>query len=310
MLILVCLNVNVYNYNINNHIVINMSNASKRKVSVSKRHVRRIIKDQTDIDIAGSSTQIIKQSLFSTNRSFKDNCLVLQRNRDINIHAFNKDITNETLNPEIEICKNKRHLQCQHMNDNTGMQIDYDHDSDIDNIIIENKSRDYDDVDNDNKFKNDLNTWALSYNINHNACNALLKVLRQYTSCNFPKDVRTLLQTPRQVHVIDACGGQYFYAGLNNVIKKMFLKSKEKNINLLINIDGLPISKSSQSSLWPILCSNTVNEDVYLIGAYFGGKKPQDSNIFLQPLVNDLISLSNGYMYDKNMIKIKLFNLI
>lgn len=91
MLILVCLNLNVYNYNINN-IVINMSNASKRKVSVSKHHVRRIIQDETNIDIAGLSTQIIKQSLFNTNRSLKDNCLVLHKNSDINIHAFNKDI--------------------------------------------------------------------------------------------------------------------------------------------------------------------------------------------------------------------------
>lgn len=90
---------------------------------------------------------------------------------------------------------------------NTGMQIDYDHNSDIDNITTESKSRGYNDVDDDNKFKNDLATWALSYNINHNACNALIKILRQHTSCKFPKDIRTLLQTPRQVHVIDACGG-------------------------------------------------------------------------------------------------------
>lgn len=63
-------------------------------------------------------------------------------------------ISNETLNPEIEICENKNHyLQCQNINDNTDMQIDYDHDSDIDNIITKNKSRDYKDVD---KFKNDL----------------------------------------------------------------------------------------------------------------------------------------------------------
>lgn len=181
-----------------------------------------------------------------------DNCLVLHENSDINIYAFNKDIPNKTslLNPEIEICENKNYPQCHNINyNNTGMQIDYDHDNDIDNITTENKSRSYNDVDNDNKFKNDLITWALSYNINHNACNALIKILQQYTSCNFPKDIRTLLQTPRQVNVIDACGGQYFYAGLNNVIKKIFLKSKEKDINLLINIDGLPISKSSQSSL-------------------------------------------------------------
>jgi len=82
-------------------------------------------------------------------------------------------------------------------------------------------------------------------------------------------------------------------------------------INLLINIDGLPLAKSSHASLWPILCSNTINNTVYLVGAYFGHKKPHDSNIFLQPLVNDLTNLINeGYCYANKVIKIKLFGLI
>lgn len=105
-------------------LVINMSNASKCKISVSKRHIRRIIEDETNIDIAGSSTQIIKHTQSpTTNRSFKDNYLDLHKISDINIYAFNKNITNETLNAEIEISENK--------NENTDMQID--HDSNIDN---------------------------------------------------------------------------------------------------------------------------------------------------------------------------------
>lgn len=39
-------------------------------------------------------------------------------------------------------------------------------------------------------------------------------------------------------------------------------------------------------------------------------KKPQDANTFLHPLVSDLITLYNGYIYDNNVIKIKLFGLI
>lgn len=56
-------------------------------------------------------------------------------------------------------------------------------------IPPENKNTAHNDADDDNKFKNDLAIWALSYNINHNACNALIKILRQYTSCNFPKNI-------------------------------------------------------------------------------------------------------------------------
>lgn len=151
-----------------------MSTASKHQIS--KRHIKRIIENETNIDLAGSSqnhTQIIQHSL-TTNRSYKDNCLDLYKINDI--HAFNINI-NETLNDEIEISENGNHIQCQ--NDNN-MRTEYDHDGDIDNPTTEIKNRAYNDADDDNKFKNDIAIWALSYNINHNACNALITILRKY----------------------------------------------------------------------------------------------------------------------------------
>lgn len=78
----------------------------------------------------------------------------------------------------------------------------------------------------------------------------------------------------------------------------MLLKDNNTYVNLLINIDGLPLAKSSQASLWTILCSNTVNKTVYLVGAYFGYKKPTDSNVFLQSLVDNLINfINNSYIF-------------
>lgn len=84
-----------------------------------------------------------------------------------------------------------------------------------------------------------------------------------------------------------------------------------ESIDLLINIDGLPLAKSSNASLWPILCSNTIDNAVYLVGAYFGYEKPRDPNAFLQSLVDDLIRLINeGFRKDDKLIKITLFGLI
>lgn len=51
----------------------------------------------------------------------------------------------------------------------------------------------------------------------------------------------------------------------------MLTKNDDTCLNLIINIDGLPLVKLSQATLWPILCSNTA---VYLVGAYFGYQKP------------------------------------
>lgn len=119
------------------------------------------------------------------------------------------------------------------------------------------------------------------------------------------------MKTPRQTHILEICEGEYFYFGLNEIIQKILLKDNNIYVNLLINIDGLPLAKSSQASLWTILCSNTVNKIIYLVDAYFGYKKPIDSNVFLQSLVDDLINfINNGYIYNENVIKIRLFALI
>lgn len=117
-----------------------------------------------------------------------------------------------------------------------------------DSIITENKmfitEEDITCNNNDKNFKNAIATWVISHNIPHNACNALLKILCQYTSCDIPMDARTLLKTPRQTNILQICGGEYFYFGLQDIIKKMLLKNNEKCLNLILNIDGLPLAKS------------------------------------------------------------------
>lgn len=51
------------------------------------------------------------------------------------------------------------------------MQINDNHDNDIHNFSIESKNKGHNDADDDDKFKVVIATWAVSYNINHNACN-------------------------------------------------------------------------------------------------------------------------------------------
>lgn len=74
-------------------LVINMSNVRKRKISISKRHFRRIIEDKTNIEI--------QQDYLYKKKKIGDNDLGLHKICDINIHAF--DIFNDTLNIEIVI---------------------------------------------------------------------------------------------------------------------------------------------------------------------------------------------------------------
>lgn len=271
-------------------------NTRKRKL-ISKRHIRRIVANQTAIDIAGSSRETLEWHTINT--SSKQTNVELCKIPDEEVSSCNTNsINDDTINIHVK---------------DTISDLNNDNDNDDNNIS--DKSVINDEVhrsNNDEELNEALATWAVGHNISRTACNALLKILKQHTLHNLPADARTLLKTPKETHHISKmCEGEYLYFGLDNIIQKMLLKDNNAYVNLLINIDGLPLAKSSQASLWTILCSNTVNKTVYLVGAYFGYKKPTDSNVFLQSLVDDLINFTNnGYIYNENIIKIRLFGLI
>lgn len=95
------------------------------------------------------------------------------------------------------------------------------------------------------------------YHISHNCVNELLQILRS-EGLDLPKDVRTLLKTPKTHEIINVYPGSYIHIGVEYMVSPIlvayFDKLKCTNlIQLSINIDGLPITKNSKSTLWPIL---------------------------------------------------------
>lgn len=112
---------------------------------------------------------------------------------------------------------------------------------------------------------NKLRNWAIEKNINKRALTALLKILR---SCGFalPKDSRTLLETPRKVEIVNLAGGKYWHNGLEHCLTQVFSKlSSNLCVRLNINIDGLPLFKSSPITFWPILANVYGNIPVHSI---------------------------------------------
>lgn len=118
------------------------------------------------------------------------------------------------------------------------------------NVSYNESSEDFMDVDNENErelsFENNLATWAVEYQIPHNALNALLCRLKKH-SCfsTLSADARTLLKTPRKQHIRTVVPGTYYHFGLLKPIKQI-LSSVKENIDCLkiaINIDGLPLYK-------------------------------------------------------------------
>ena len=77
--------------------------------------------------------------------------------------------------------------------------------------------------------------------------NEWLEILRN-SGLNLTKDSRTFLGTVRNIPYIDQCGGKYIYFGIEkNIIRMLnYCKVLVQNIKMKVNIDGLPLSKSSK----------------------------------------------------------------
>ena len=168
--------------------------------------------------------------------------------------------------------------------------------------------------------KVDLRSWAINHNLKHSALSDLLKLLQKwYPSDNYPADARTLLKTPRSIQLTEVCGGSYYYFGLRNHIIRIisqglvYYKGKvlqnhigiSNLITLKVGIDGVPVSKSSNIQLWPILASVDQARDAnpFVVAIFCGNQKPQNVNEYLQPFVHELVNLeeqgleTNGLVY-------------
>lgn len=121
------------------------------------------------------------------------------------------------------------------------------------------------------------------------------------------------MKTPK-THIISNIGnGFYIHLGLENMIfpilKKYhtFINIPNKVLKIGINLDGLPLSRSSKSQLWPILIDftncNLLSKYVLPIGIFHGNTKPKSIHEFFNPFLIDLLTLLNnginvdGYIY-------------
>lgn len=167
----------------------------------------------------------------------------------------------------------------------------------------------------ENSLHDDLRCWVITkHNISQSAVNDILRILLR-NNLSVPVDCRTLMKTPRNTfsEIIKMNDGKciHFAEGLKHSIKIHFqtlLYPTELKLN--INIDGLPITKSTSSQFWPILGAIVANfyTEPFVIGIYHGNSKPQD--VFLKPFVDEAkFILDSGLNINGGIIRIK-FNAI
>jgi len=151
---------------------------------------------------------------------------------------------------------------------------------------------------------NSLAKWKVNYSITSVAFSSLLKILKEHNCFNnFPVDSRTVMKTNKydmthQIQTVNS--GLYYHFGISNGLMSVYdLSVFEEVIKLVVGIDGLPLTKSSSSTFWPVLAYARYppnKPNVFIVGLYWGKEKPQCSNLYLRSMVDELKSLSlNGF---------------
>ena len=148
--------------------------------------------------------------------------------------------------------------------------------------------------------KDKLIQWAANHSISQNALSDLLKILSPHYS--LPTDSRTLLKTKSCIGIkpmknMYGGNGEYVFFGVRSQIVKLLEVAPESAaendvIELLFNVDGIPLYKSSLKQFWPVLCTATVGANVskpFIVCIYCGNSKPATPDLLLNELVNELL---------------------
>lgn len=146
--------------------------------------------------------------------------------------------------------KKVRSIQSQRINENLA-QIEQD--ANQLNVTITHPNDNQ--ATNETRIKTQLRRWAVEYRISKNALNELLSILQPNIQ-SLPRNYRTFQETPIDIEIVHAAGGQLWHNGLKQNLTDIFSSlSRDITVRLKFNIDGLPIYKSSNITFWPILAS-------------------------------------------------------
>lgn len=162
----------------------------------------------------------------------------------------------------------------------------------------------------------DLSKWSLKFNVTNVALSSLLSILQPYLP-QLPKDARTLLGTTRNCSVKTLGGGKYYHFGLRknliDILEKELSSNFGDEIKVQFGIDGLPLFKSSSGQFWPIV-GMIVNGSVklpFLVGLYYGSKKPDSAASFLADFAEELSSVQrNGITFNGKCYKVTVIAFI
>lgn len=179
--------------------------------------------------------------------------------------------------------------------------------------IVEEDFHDFDECSENTEIE-ELREWALSGNptIPHTKLEALLTILRRRLLPELPKCAKTFLGTTKAHYSIQKFndeGSEFVYFGATNHLKQSINPDLHENdiIQLIINVDGLQLFRSSSKQFWPILCQvycETISYEPFPVAIYSGSKKPDNLDKFLEDFIVEMNELQQTGL----LISDRLFN--
>lgn len=225
-----------------------LNNKRKPLSKYSKRHLRRLIENEV-VDNHNININTFSTNLARTSVSIPTSTYCLKQNTSTNTELIETEIISNTSDHNLNL------LSIPSFSNEHFSQL-----IEVDQYQFNNSSEDTNNV---NNLKDKLRSWSLCHNITLTALSAILIILKESAITDLPSDAKTLLGTPRKVSIFDMIPGSYCHFGLEKAVKTIALRlqqfgislidDKPNFINLLINADGLPLTKSSTKSLWFIV---------------------------------------------------------
>lgn len=270
------------------------SGSSKR--TYYRRQQEVFAKVQRDLFSESDSTESSQTSIADERTSYSHGIINYDEEQDLNENDSPSNISEEFCSINDDSFRS----------DNN---ITFDDDSDIE----ENGGENYDEIDEpEENLKEALGNAFIKAELGMNQINIILRALRPFHP-DLPLSYKTILDTPvtGELEVLPMAGGEYIGFNLQGDLKRILLEQDLDKITLNVNIDGVPVAKSTQWQFCVITTLVKEMDESFISGVYHGKHKPVNQDQFVAPYVMELdLLMKNGLHHNGKTVPVFLQNAV
>ncbi|KAG9278033.1 hypothetical protein AMEX_G5823 [Astyanax mexicanus] len=161
--------------------------------------------------------------------------------------------------------------------------------------------------------REELSEWASMFQVKHNAVDSLLNILKRQGHSDLPSTARTLFDNSNKYEVQVSDGLEKISLNVADQLSKHLRRypsavtKQLQVVDISLNIDGLPLFKSSNKCLWPVLCSINVSPKcIFPLCLASTASKPKNTDFIYETIEELAKVLEDGLWWEGNNLKVQL----